>query len=146
MPGTPQAPEQGHRTMRLEITSLTGNIWSGDIREVSLPGGAGRFGIMPRHLPMLSTLREGMAHIVPAQGDPVEVYLSGGHVEVQPGKVLVLADLAVRGENLDDARAEAARACVDASMAARLTDDTYLKVHMELLRQLHDYARSGGRR
>ena len=146
MPGTPQATEHGRRTMRLEITSLTGSIWSGDILEVSLPGGAGRFGIMPRHLPMLSTLREGMAHIVPAQGEPLEVYLSGGHVEVQPGKVLVLADLAVRGENLDDARAEAARACVDASMAARLTDDTYLQVHLELLRQLHEYARSSGRR
>lgn len=146
MPGSPPAHEQERRTMRLEITSLSGSIWSGDIREVSLPGGAGRFGIMPRHLPMLSTLREGMAHIVPAQGEPVEVYLSGGHVEVQPGKVLVLADLAVRGENLDGARAAAARTCVEASMAARLTDDTYLKVHMELLRRLHDYARPGGRR
>ncbi|MCD7098325.1 ATP synthase F1 subunit epsilon [Stenotrophomonas sp. MMGLT7] len=123
------------RTLALEIVSLGGSIWSGQVREASLPGSLGRFGVMARHLPMLSILREGLVHIVPAQGEPLDVYVSGGYVEVQPGKIMVMADLAQRGADIDAARAKAARESVASPMAQSLTDAAYLRLHMELMQR-----------
>ncbi len=123
------------RTLALEIISLGGSIWSGQVREASLPGSLGRFGVMARHLPMLSILREGLVHIVPAQGEPLDVYVSGGYAEVQPGKIVVMADLAQRGNDIDAARAKAARDAVASPMAQNLTDTVYVRLHMELMQR-----------
>ena len=120
-------------TVYLEVISLTGPLWSGEVREVSLPGRDGRFGVMARHLPMLSLLREGMLHLYPAQGEPEQIYVSGGYVEVQPDHVLVIADLAERSEDLDAARAQAARDRTTSPMAETFTDETYAQLHSELL-------------
>jgi F-type H+-transporting ATPase subunit epsilon len=122
-------------TLQLQIISLSGHAWSGEVREVSLPGGAGRFGVMARHLPMLSTLREGMVHIVPVEGEPLDVYVSGGHVEVQPDQVTVMADLAARNNDLDAARAQAAREAVGSPLATHLTDAAYEQLRMEQIQR-----------
>jgi len=123
------------RPMTLEVASLVGPIWSGDIREVDLPGSAGRFGVLVRHAPLLTTLREGMLRVSPLQGEPLDIYVSGGFVEVQPHRVTVLADLAVRDGDWEHAQAEAARAGAAASspMAREFTDETYMALHMELI-------------
>lgn len=119
--------------LSVQIISLTGEIWSGDVREISLPGSEGRFGVLARHAPLLATLREGMISVFPLAAEPpLHVYVSGGHVEVQPGKVIVLADLGLRSENLDDARARAARQAATSPMAAELTNPDNAKVHAEL--------------
>lgn len=130
----------------VQIISLTGEVWSGDVREISLPGSEGRFGVLAQHAPLLATLREGMVSVFPAGPEPpLHVYVSGGHVEVQPGRVIVLADLGLRSENLDDARARAAREAALSPMAAELTDPDNAKVHAELalqrLQQLRSLAR-----
>jgi len=119
--------------LRLDVTSLTGPIWSGEVREVDLPGSEGRFGVLPRHTPLLTTLREGMLRIVPAQGEPLEIYVSGGFVEVQPEEVNVLADLAVREADWEHAQATAARARAASLMAQEFTDEAYMALHMELI-------------
>lgn len=120
--------------LTLEIISLTGALWSGPVREVSLPGGAGRFGVLARHTPMLCTLREGMVDIHPPGGaEPLQVYVSGGYAEVQPNKVIVLADQAVRSADLDQARAAAARNAAASPMAASLSDPAYAELHKELV-------------
>jgi F-type H+-transporting ATPase subunit epsilon len=120
----------------LQIISLAGELWSGAVREVSLPGSEGRFGVMARHAPLLSTLREGMVSVFPeGNAPPLHVYVSGGYVEVQPGKVIVLADLALRSENLDDARAQAARDAARSPMAQDFTDGGYARLHAELMHQ-----------
>lgn len=120
-------------TLKLEIVSLTGSIWSGEVREVGLPGVDGWFGVLPRHAPLLTTLREGMVHAHPLQGEPVEVYVSGGYVEVQPDRVTVLADLAARDADWDHAQAETARALARSPMAQAFTDEHYLAMHLELI-------------
>lgn len=121
------------RLLQLQITSLTGELWKGPVREVSLPGTLGRFGVMARHLPMLSTLKEGMIHIRLENGENIEVYVSGGYAEVQPDKVTVMADLAVRDDDLDHARAQAARELASSPMAQNFTDAAYAQLHMELI-------------
>ncbi|WP_434212334.1 ATP synthase F1 subunit epsilon [[Pseudomonas] boreopolis] len=120
-------------TISLDVVSLTGSLWSGQVREVSLPGREGRFGVMARHVPMLVLLREGMLHLQPLQGEPEDIYISGGYVEVQPDRVLVVADLAERNEDLDAARAQAARDRAASLMARNFTDEIYAQLHMELL-------------
>jgi F-type H+-transporting ATPase subunit epsilon len=117
----------------LEVVSLAGPIWSGDIREVDLPGSAGRFGVLPRHTPLLTTLREGMLRVVPRQGEPLDIYVSGGFVEVQPDRVTVMADLAVRDADWEHAQAEAARERALAGMAQAFTDEDYMALHLELI-------------
>lgn len=121
------------RALTLELTSLAGPIWSGEVREVDLPGSAGRFGVLARHTPLLTTLREGMVRVAPLQGEPVEIYVSGGFVEVQPDKVTVLADLAVRDADWEHAQAEAARERAAAGMAQAFTDEDYMALHLELI-------------
>jgi F-type H+-transporting ATPase subunit epsilon len=134
-PGTalPRIVADAAHGLAVQIISLTGEIWSGDVREISLPGSEGRFGVLAQHAPLLATLREGMVSVFPVGAEPpLHVYVSGGHVEVQPGRVIVLADLGLRSEDLDDARARAAREAASAPMAAELTDPDNAKVHAEL--------------
>jgi F-type H+-transporting ATPase subunit epsilon len=127
------APRADLHTLQLEIVSLTGALWSGSVREVGLPGSDGRFGVMARHLPMLTTLREGLVHIHPVDGPTVEIYVSGGYVEVQPDRVMVMADLAERGDDIDAARAQAARDAASSPMAENFTDTAYAQLHLELI-------------
>ncbi len=119
------------RPLRLQIISLTGELWSGEVRQISLPGGDGRFGVMARHLPMLATLREGLIHLHPVDGQPLQLYVSGGFVEVQPDKVIVMADLAIRNEDLglDQARAQAAREAAASPMADHFAGEAWLPLH-----------------
>ena len=122
------------RGLSVQIISLTGDIWSGDVREISLPGSEGRFGVLAQHAPLLATLREGMVSVYPLDAEPpLHVYVSGGSVEVQPGKVIVLADLGLRSEDIDEARARAARDAAAAPMASELTDPDNASVHAGLV-------------
>lgn len=130
----------------LRVVSLAGPCWEGWVREASLPGAAGRLGIMAGHLPLLAPLVEGFIHLYPAQGGtPLELHVSGGYVEVQPGEVIVLADLAARSDALDAARAEEARQLASSPMAAAFSDDQYPQLHAELVARLARIRRPGQR-
>ena len=120
----------------LQILSLAGELWNGEVREVSMPGSNGRFGVMARHAPLLGTLREGMVSVYPLTAEPpLHVYVSGGYVEVQPGKVIVMADLALRSDDLDEARARVAAEAAHSPMAQAFTDEDYVRLHAELMHQ-----------
>ncbi|MET4573447.1 F-type H+-transporting ATPase subunit epsilon [Stenotrophomonas rhizophila] len=120
----------------LQILSLAGELWNGEVREVSMPGSNGRFGVMARHAPLLGTLREGMVSVYPLKAEPpLHVYVSGGYVEVQPGKVIVMADLAVRSDDLDEGRARVAAEAARSPMAQAFTDEDYVRLHAELMHQ-----------
>ncbi len=122
--------------LSLQIISLAGELWSGEVREVSVPGSEGRFGVMARHAPLLGTLREGMVSVYPLGAEPpLQVYVTGGYVEVQPGKVIVMADLALRSEDLDQARARVAAEAARSPMALAFTDQDYARVHAELMHE-----------
>lgn len=122
--------------LSLQIISLAGELWSGEVREVSMPGSNGRFGVMARHAPLLGTLREGMVSVYPLKAEPpLHVYVSGGYVEVQPGKVIVMADLALRSDSLDHARVRIAEETARSPMAKAFTDEDYVRLHAELMHQ-----------
>lgn len=118
----------------LQVISLIGELWSGAVREVRVPGSEGEFGVMAQHTPLLSTLREGMLSIhAAADPHPMHIYVSGGYVEVQPGRVIVLADLALRSDDLDAARAQTARDAAASPMASAFTDMAYARLHAQLV-------------
>ncbi|MCG1038136.1 MULTISPECIES: F0F1 ATP synthase subunit epsilon [Burkholderiaceae] len=96
-------------TIKVDVVSAEESIFSGHARFVALPGEAGELGILPGHTPLITRIRPGSVRIEDENGDEQFVFVAGGTLEVQPGAVTVLADTAIRGAELDEAKAEQAR-------------------------------------
>jgi len=96
-------------TIQVDIVSAEGEIHSGDAAMVFAPASMGEVGIAPRHAPMLTTLKPGEVRVQDADGNEETFYITGGMLEVQPNRVTVLADTALRGDQLDEAAALAAQ-------------------------------------
>ncbi len=96
-------------TIRVDIVSAEGAIHSGEARMVYAPAKMGDVGIAPRHAPLLSALRPGEIRIETTDGKEIGFYITGGMLEVQPHLVTVLADTALRGDQLDEAAALSAK-------------------------------------
>lgn len=96
--------------MRVEVVSNEENIYSGEASFVVVPTVNGELGIYPRHEPVMSLVRPGVLRLtVPNSTEEILVAVSGGVLEVQPDRMMVLADVAVRSTEMDQARAEEAR-------------------------------------
>jgi F-type H+-transporting ATPase subunit epsilon len=96
-------------TIQVDIVSAEGEIHSGDATMVFAPASMGEVGIAPRHAPMLTALKPGEIRVQDADGNEETFYITGGMLEVQPTRVIVLADTALRGDQLDEAAALAAQ-------------------------------------
>ncbi|CAB3780700.1 ATP synthase epsilon chain [Paraburkholderia caffeinitolerans] len=96
-------------TIKVDVVSAEESIYAGQAKFVALPGEAGELGILPGHTPLITRIRPGAVRIVGAEGDEEFVFVAGGILEVQPGAVTVLADTAIRGKDLDEAKAGEAR-------------------------------------
>lgn len=96
-------------TIQVDIVSAEGAIWSGEANLVIAPARMGEVGIAPRHAPMMTTLRPGDLRIQRDGQDELFFYVTGGVLEVQPKKISVLADTALRAEQLDESAADEAR-------------------------------------
>jgi len=96
-------------TIRVDIVSAEGEIHTGEAAMVFAPASMGEVGIAPRHAPMLTTLKPGEVRVQDADGKEEAFYVTGGMLEIQPNRVTVLADTALRGDQLDEAAALAAR-------------------------------------
>ena len=96
-------------TIQVDIVSAEGEIHTGEAAMVFAPASMGEVGIAPRHAPMLTTLKPGEVRVQDAEGREQSFYITGGMLEVQPNRVTVLADTALRGDQLDEAAALAAR-------------------------------------
>jgi F-type H+-transporting ATPase subunit epsilon len=96
-------------TIKVDIVSAEGEIHSGDAAMVFAPASMGEVGIAPRHAPMLTTLKPGEVRVQDEDGKEEAFYITGGVLEIQPTKVIVLADTALRGDQLDEAAALAAQ-------------------------------------
>ena len=93
-------------TLHVDVVSAEQSIYSGEAAFVVLPGEAGELGIYPRHTPLITRIKPGSVRIQPAGGGEEElIFVQGGILEVQPGVVTVLADTAIRGADLDEAKA-----------------------------------------
>jgi F-type H+-transporting ATPase subunit epsilon len=93
-------------TIHVDVVSAEASVYSGEAEFVVLPGEAGELGIYPRHTPLITRIKPGAVRIKPAGGGEENlIFVAGGILEVQPSMVTVLADTAIRGHDLDEAKA-----------------------------------------
>ena len=96
-------------TIHIDVVSAEESIYSGEAEFVVLPGEMGELGIYPRHTPLITRIKPGTVRIQPAGGGAEElIFVAGGILEVQPKLITVLADTAIRGHDLDEAKANEA--------------------------------------
>jgi F-type H+-transporting ATPase subunit epsilon len=103
-------------TIHVDVVSAEESIFSGEARFVALPGEAGELGIFPRHTPLITRIKAGSVRIELADGSEEFIFVAGGLLEVQPNCVTVLSDTAIRGKDLDDEKANAAKALAEEAL------------------------------
>ncbi len=120
-------------TIRVDVVSAEESIFEGDAEFVALPGEAGELGIYPQHTPLITRIRPGRcASRSPARATRSSSSSPAVFLEVQPNRVTVLADTAIRGHDLDEAKAEEARKAAEEALANRSADIDYAKAQAEL--------------
>jgi F-type H+-transporting ATPase subunit epsilon len=118
--------------IKVDVVSTERSIFSGEARFVEVPGTAGELGVLPGHTPLLTGIRPGTVRIEAADGTETFLYIAGGFVEIQPDRVTILADTAMRADSLDQARAERAREEAKALLEQQSDDIDYAKAQAEL--------------
>ena len=106
-------------TIRCDIVSAEDEIFHGEVQMVVATGELGELGIAPRHAPLITRLKPGKVVLTLADGEKVDIAVSGGILEVQPQVVTILADTAIRAENIDEAKAQAAKEEAERILAGR---------------------------
>ena len=120
-------------TIQVDVVSAEASIFEGQAEFVALPGESGELGIYPQHTPLITRIRPGAVRIkVAGQADEEFVFVAGGILEVQPNRVTVLADTAIRGQDLDEAKAEAAKKAAEEALANRAGEIDDAKAQAEL--------------
>lgn len=121
------------KTVHIDVVSAEASIFSGEAEFVVAPAGAGEVGIYPNHAPMITNIKPGALRIKLADSnDETVIYISGGIIEVQPGMITVLSDTAIRGADLDESKALAAKAAAEEAMKNRTSDIDYAMAQAEL--------------
>ena len=121
------------KTIRCDIVSAHKEIFSGEVAMVFATGIAGELGISPRHAPLITQLKPGPVRVQDAAGEEQFFFVSGGIIEVQPHVVTVMADTAMRGEDLDQAAAQAAKAEAERALADRTGEMEIAEAQSKLL-------------
>ncbi|QNA90892.1 F0F1 ATP synthase subunit epsilon [Massilia sp. Dwa41.01b] len=119
-------------TIHVDVVSAEEQIFSGEATFVALPGEAGELGIYPKHTPLITRIRPGAVRIEVAGGGEEFVFVAGGILEVQPNGVTVLADTAIRGADLDEAKAQEAKRQAEELMQNQDSTIDYAKAQSEL--------------
>jgi F-type H+-transporting ATPase subunit epsilon len=120
-------------TIHVDVVSAEEQIFSGDAEFVVLPGVLGELGIYPRHAPLLTQIKPGAVRIkVPGQANEELVFVQGGFLEVQPTRVTVLADTAIRAKDLDEASAQAAKKAAEEAMQNKTSREEIASAEAEL--------------
>ena len=119
-------------TIHVDVVSAEESIFSGEAKFVALPGEAGELGIYPRHTPLITRIKAGSVRIEKEDGTEEFVFVAGGILEVQPNCVTVLSDTAVRGKDLDDEKANAAKAAAEEALKNAKTEIDMAKATSEL--------------
>jgi F-type H+-transporting ATPase subunit epsilon len=120
-------------TFHVNVVSAEAMIFSGEAEYVSLPGESGELGILAKHTPLITRIKPGSVRIrVPGQAEDEFVFVAGGILEVQPDCVTVLADTAIRGADLDEAKANAAKQAAQDALVNRDSKIDYAKAQAEL--------------
>jgi F-type H+-transporting ATPase subunit epsilon len=121
-------------TLHVDVVSAEESIFSGEAKFVALPGELGELGIYPRHTPLITRIKPGAVRIQRADNDQEEfVFVAGGILEVQPGTVTVLADTAIRGKDLDEAKALEAQKLAEEALKNAKSELDQAKIQNELV-------------
>lgn len=128
-------------TLHVNIVSAEKLLYSGTAEMVIAPGARGELGIYPRHTPLLTTLKPGSVRIkVPDQAEEEVIYVSGGILEVQPHIVTILSDTAIRGGDLDEAKALEAKRAAEEAMQDKAATMDYAQAQAELAQAIAQLA------
>ena len=120
-------------TIHVDVVSAEALIFSGEAEFVALPGESGELGIYPKHTPLITRIKPGAVRIkVPGHADDELVFVAGGILEVQPNAVTVLADTAIRGHDLDEAKALEAKKMAEEALVNREAGIDYAQAQAEL--------------
>ena len=119
-------------TIHVDVVSAEESIFSGLAEFVVLPGEAGELGILPGHMPLMTRIKPGAVRIKRQDGSEELIFVASGLLEVQPGLITVLADTAIRGHDLDEARALESRKAAQEAMANRASTMDYGRAQAEL--------------
>jgi len=122
-------------TLRLEIVTPAGTVYSDDVEMVTLPSIAGQMGILPRHVPLIAQMVPGEM-IVRKDGRDAFVATGEGLIEVTGNRVAILTDLAIPADRIDEAKAEEARQRAEARLHEKLSDEELAAVNASLTRSL----------
>ncbi len=121
-------------TLQVDVVSAEESIFSGEAKFVALPGELGELGIYPRHTPLITRIKPGAVRIQRADNGQEEfVFVAGGILEVQPGTVTVLADTAIRGKDLDEAKAAEAKKVAEEAIKNAKSELDLAKAQNELV-------------
>lgn len=119
-------------TIHVDVVSAEESIFSGEAKFVALPGESGELGIYPRHTPLITRIKAGSVRIEKADGTEEFIFVAGGILEVQPNCVTVLSDTAVRGKDLDDEKANEAKAAAEEALKNAKSEIDQAKISSEL--------------
>ncbi len=120
-------------TLHVDIVSAEASLFSGTAEFVAVPGEMGELGIYPQHAPLLTRIKPGAVRIKKADSAEEElIYVSSGILEVQPFIVTILSDTAIRGQDLDEAKAMEAKRAAEEGMKNRSSAMDYAKAQAEL--------------
>lgn len=118
-------------TLHVDVVSAEEQIFSGEAKFVALPGEGGELGILPQHTPFITRIKPGAVRIEKVDGSEEFVFVAGGILEVQPGTVTVLADTAIRGKDLDEAKATEAKKQAEEAMKNAKSDIDFAAAQSE---------------
>ena len=119
-------------TIHVDVVSAEESIFSGEARFVALPGEAGELGIFPRHTPLITRVKPGSVRIEKPDGSEEFVFIAGGILEVQPNRVTVLSDTAIRGKDLDEEKAKQAKAAAEEALKNAKSEIDLARAQSEL--------------
>ena len=123
-------------TIHVDVVSAEEMIFSGLAQFVVLPGEAGELGIMPGHMPLMTRIKPGAVRVQTQDGKEELIFVAGGLLEVQPNLVTVLADTAIRGADLDQAKALEAKKIAEEAMVNRGSERDYARGQGEVVEVL----------
>ncbi len=133
------------KTIKVDVVNAEESLFSGDAKFVALPGIEGELGILPGHTPLITLIRPGMVRIQREGKEEEQIFAAGGVLEVQPYHVIVLADVAIRSKDLDEAKAkeamaraqDAAKGLTDKQQLAKLESEIHiLAAQLKILQEL----------
>ena len=120
-------------TLHVDVVSAEEQIFSGEAKFVALPGESGELGILPMHTPLITRIKPGAVRIERLDGTEEFVFVAGGILEVQPNRVTVLADTAIRGKDLDEAKAVEAKKQAEEALKNAKSELDQAAIQNELL-------------